>query len=346
MTAAIEPPFDLLVVILAWTGIRFGEVVALRRSACNTRFKRLVISESLAEVNGQLYFGSTKSHQTRKVVIPDFLCPLLEEHLAGRVQPEPSAPVFTSPDRLPVRYSNFRTRRWLPAIKKAALGPLKVHELRHTYASLAAKSGASVKMVQQQLGHKDPALPLRLYQHLFEDDLDALGNRMSAAFEESLRNSRPDRGLTIVTGESTASPGSLTRTSSAPPAGFEPATHGLGICGLTRDQAHSHQRLRRLTCDYSYTILCHWVPSASPVCRISGYKLGTDGQKIWPSAECRERSTVEASMQLAMGLRKLPGPVANAARVHDPRSRLSEPTTAWPTRTDWHLTCGRTGPLC
>ncbi len=64
-----------------------------------------------------------------------------------------------------------------------------------------------------------------------------------------------------------------------PPAGLEPATHGLGICGLTRDQAHSHQRLRRLTCDYSYTILYHWVPPASPMCRISGYRLGTDRQE-------------------------------------------------------------------
>ncbi|MGP0030372.1 MAG: tyrosine-type recombinase/integrase [Acidimicrobiales bacterium] len=39
------------------------------------------------------------------------------------------------------------------------------HELRHTYASIAASCGASVKVVQTQLGHADPALTLRLYQH-------------------------------------------------------------------------------------------------------------------------------------------------------------------------------------
>jgi hypothetical protein len=47
---------------------------------------------------------------------------------------------------------------------------------------LAAKAGASVKLVQTQLGHSDPALTLRLYQHLFPDDLDALAMRMDEVF--------------------------------------------------------------------------------------------------------------------------------------------------------------------
>ena len=101
----------------------------------------------------------------------------------------------------------------------------------------AAKSGASVKMVQAQLGHKDPALTLRLYQHLFDDDLDALGDRMSAAFSESVdpvadagddKNARPSRGLILVEGGVSKRRSATTRDFMAPPGGFEPPTHGLG----------------------------------------------------------------------------------------------------------------------
>ncbi len=101
-----------------------------------------------------------------------------------------------------------------------------VHELRHTYASIAASYGASVKMVQTQLGHADPALTLRLYQHLFDDDLDGLGERISEARNKALTHNslvlwRPERGLTkeFDMGENSGKP--LNWVFLAPPARFE-----------------------------------------------------------------------------------------------------------------------------
>ncbi len=77
--------------------------------------------------------------------------------------------------------------------------PLGIHTVRHTYASLAAKARASVKMVHTQLGHGDPALTLRLYQHLFADDPDGLGTPLDEAFGESQSNpARPGDGLALV----------------------------------------------------------------------------------------------------------------------------------------------------
>jgi integrase len=71
--------------------------------------------------------------------------------------------------------------------------------VRRGQIQLAAKAGASVKMVQAQLGHSDPALTLRLYQHLFEDDLDALAMRLDFNFGVEANNasdlSRPVDGL-------------------------------------------------------------------------------------------------------------------------------------------------------
>ena len=70
---------------------------------------------------------------------------------------------------------------WDPAVAAAGLTGLTPHDLRHTAASLAIASGASVKHVQRVLGHKDAAMTLNVYASLFEDDLDDVSNRLDAA---------------------------------------------------------------------------------------------------------------------------------------------------------------------
>lgn len=82
--------------------------------------------------------------------------------------------------------------RLLTALARTTLGPgaedfdtLTLHDLRHTAASLAISGGATVKAVQRMLGHESPVLTLSTYAGLFEDDLDALGETMSAAFQAS-----------------------------------------------------------------------------------------------------------------------------------------------------------------
>jgi integrase len=82
--------------------------------------------------------------------------------------------------------------RLLAALSRTTLAPgaedfdtLTLHDLRHTAASLAISGGATVKAVQRMLGHESPVLTLSTYAGLFEDDLDALGETMSAAFQAS-----------------------------------------------------------------------------------------------------------------------------------------------------------------
>jgi site-specific recombinase XerD len=58
---------------------------------------------------------------------------------------------------------------------------LTPHELRHTAASLAVSAGASVKSVQRMLGHASAAMTLDVFSGLFEDDLDAVADRLDAA---------------------------------------------------------------------------------------------------------------------------------------------------------------------
>jgi hypothetical protein len=61
---------------------------------------------------------------------------------------------------------NFRKRVWLPAVETAGVAPLRLHDLRHTCASLAIAAGADVKVLQRMLGHASAALTLDRYGHL------------------------------------------------------------------------------------------------------------------------------------------------------------------------------------
>ena len=77
-------PQRLLVLVLACTGLRWGEATALRVRRVDLLRGRLRIEEAVTEVNGKLVFGTPKTHATRTVVVPRFLLDDLAEHLAGK----------------------------------------------------------------------------------------------------------------------------------------------------------------------------------------------------------------------------------------------------------------------
>jgi hypothetical protein len=95
----------------------------------------------------------------------------------------------------PLRVTNWNRRTFTPAATNAGLIPpkLRVHDLRHTAASLMVASGAGVKLVQSQLGHRTATLTLDRYAHLFPDELDALSNAL-----DGLRERTPADSLRTV----------------------------------------------------------------------------------------------------------------------------------------------------
>ncbi len=191
---AIESPYDLLVLVLTYSGIRFGEAAALRRSDCDLEGSRLHIKESLAEVAGQLHFGTTKTHRQRVVALPASIRDMLEDHLQGNDIASRGL-VFTSPKGRPVRYSNFRRRQWTPAIERAGLTGLEIHELRHTAASLMINEGADPKLIQTQLGHSSISITYDIYGHLFPDRLDELAAKLDELIDRDRSRRNRVRGM-------------------------------------------------------------------------------------------------------------------------------------------------------
>lgn len=174
--------YRLVILTLAYCGIRWGELAALRVGRVDTMRGRLEIAEAVTEVKGRLEWGTPKSHQHRSVPMPRFLADDLAKYVAGKQADEL---VFTGLRGGVLRNLNFRRDVFDDAAKGAGLKGLTPHELRHTAASLAVASGANVKAVQRMLGHASAAMTLDVYSGLFDDDLDAVAERMDTVGREA-----------------------------------------------------------------------------------------------------------------------------------------------------------------
>jgi integrase len=78
---------------------------------------------------------------------------------------------------------------------------VRLHDLRHTCASLAISAGANVKVVQKLLGHKTAVLTLDRYGHLFPDDLDAVADAFDAAAQSTADDLRTVTTLKPIAGD-------------------------------------------------------------------------------------------------------------------------------------------------
>lgn len=132
--ASVAEDRAVLVHVLAYCGLRFGELAALRVGVVDVKRRRFRIEQSVTEVNGTLAWSEPKDHQRRTVPWPPFLDEEIAEVVAGR---PPDDLVFLSPGGRVLRVRNLR-RGWFDfAASKASVGGLTPHELRHTAASLA-----------------------------------------------------------------------------------------------------------------------------------------------------------------------------------------------------------------
>lgn len=199
LAEAVAAPYSTLIYVLGYGGLRWGEVAALRRSRCELLRARLRVRESLADVDGHLYFGPTKTYKARDVVLPRFLVDRLARHLAGQVPAGPDALVFTSPDGAPLRVSNFRQRVWFAALRASGIPQsFRIHDLRHTCAALLISQGAHPKVIQQHLGHSSITVTMDRYGHLFPDDMDRLADELNNVYSRSLAAPSRPRPVSAV----------------------------------------------------------------------------------------------------------------------------------------------------
>lgn len=159
------PDYSLLVRFAAFTGLRAGELGALRASRIDLLRRRVEVDQSADEANGQFNIGPTKTYSRRSVGVPGPLADELADHLAGM---KPNALVFEGPDGGPLRHSNWYPRHFKPAVVRAGLPQrTRFHDLRHTYAAFLIAKGAHPRAMMERMGHSAINVTLGTYGHLF-----------------------------------------------------------------------------------------------------------------------------------------------------------------------------------
>jgi len=183
--------------VLGYCGLRFGEAAALRVDDVDLNARRIRVRRSITHVRKTgLVEGPTKNHSARTVPVPVFLVRLLKTEIADR---DSSALVFQS--RRGGGYLTLGQARYAFGKAVIAVGGIdgvRLHDLRHTCASLAIRAGANVKVVQKLLGHKSAVLTLDRYGHLFPDDLDAVADAFDAAAKSTADDLRTVGPLKVV----------------------------------------------------------------------------------------------------------------------------------------------------
>ena len=164
---AMDPRYRAVVITAAYTGLRVGELTALRRSNIDLLRRRITVTETLVEVKGELIFNPPKTARGfRSVPIANVVARELEQHLLSYGEGAPDSLVFAAPEGGPLRLSLWRRRFFLPAVQRAGLEHLRIHELRHTAVSLWIAAGASPVEVAKWAGHSRTQTVFDVYGHL------------------------------------------------------------------------------------------------------------------------------------------------------------------------------------
>ena len=184
-----------IVTILAFTGLRWSELVGLRVGDVDLKARRLYVRQAAPDVEGRIIVGPPKTRAAvRTVPLPQIVIDALKPRIENR---SPNEQAITSPNGGFLRSNNWRRHtHWNKALKETGLAPLTIHDLRHTYASLARKSGADLRYVQKTMGHSTPTVTANIYSDLYSDELDHVAtnlDRLNDVAKEQANGQEPDK---------------------------------------------------------------------------------------------------------------------------------------------------------
>ena len=173
---------EALYILAIWTGMRQGELLALRWNAVDLEERVLTVRASVRYRHQQFDFRLPKTGKIRKEKIAPMAAAALHahkdrqgderiklgQHWQGAEKREDDL-VFTNHFGGPMDSSNLLKYCFYPALKKAGLPRIRFHDLRHTFATLQHKAKIQTKTTSSMLGHSTIATTLNLYTH---DDLE------------------------------------------------------------------------------------------------------------------------------------------------------------------------------
>ena len=182
---------------LARTGLRLGEIVALQWGDIDWYGRFIEVRRSYCRTSKTLL--TPKSGKARRVDMSQQLTETLKALLVERKKEtlqkgwgEVPPWVFVSETGTRVQGDNIRHRVFYPVLKKAGLRHIRLHDLRHTFASLLIQQGESLAYVKEQMGHHSIQVTVDIYGHLVpggnKTAVDRLDDFFIPSIEATIRN--------------------------------------------------------------------------------------------------------------------------------------------------------------
>jgi len=178
---ALPERYRTMILMAAWCQMRFGELAELRRRDLDLEAGVVRIRRAVVRADGQMVVKAPKSEAgKRDVTIPPHLLGVLRDHLARHTGPDAGAlvwPAATDPakhiSQSSVEIVFYRAR------EIAGRPDLRFHDLRHTGATMAAATGATIRDLMSRLGHSSPAMAMA-YQHATDERDRLIADALSA----------------------------------------------------------------------------------------------------------------------------------------------------------------------
>jgi integrase len=175
--------YRVLVLVLAYTGIRWGEAVALRVRDIEFLRRRISVSENAVQLGVSHAVGQTKGRKDRSVPVAAFVLEELSVQCQGKA---PDDLVFPAQDGRYLPRPKSSAGWFAAAVTKARVQKITPHDLRHTCASLAVSAGVNVLALQRMLGHTSANVTLDTYSDPFDDDLDAVATTLDHRYSPEI----------------------------------------------------------------------------------------------------------------------------------------------------------------
>lgn len=167
--------------ILFWTGMRIGELLALTFEDVDLTARTININKSYQRLKGRDIITPPKTPKSIRVIsIPPFLAEDIQDYLDSLYDYDPQTRL------LPVT-KNFLEREMQRGVKLSGVKKIRIHDTRHSHASLLIELGFSPKEIAERLGHENVETTLNTYSHLYPDKQERLATRLDSFYREGLQ---------------------------------------------------------------------------------------------------------------------------------------------------------------
>ena len=159
--------------LAAMTGMRRGEILGLRWQDVDLDAARISVRQALVSVGYEVLTSSPKNHQARVIDLDPGTVGQLRHHRERQLQDrcewgneyEDQDLVFCLENGAPI-HPHSLSQAFERLVEKSELPRIRLHDLRHTHATIAVRAGVPVKVISERLGHESPAFTLKQYAHV------------------------------------------------------------------------------------------------------------------------------------------------------------------------------------